>query len=436
MKNLHIISLGCPKARVDTELMWGILQQHGWSLCPEPQDADAILINTCGFLQSALDESIDTILEMADYKAGRCKRLVVTGCMVSRFSTTLSELQSALPEVDAMLTTHDIHKILNAIEQNAQESPCGDIFLQRSLAEPQSYAYLKISEGCDRRCAFCAIPLIRGPQRSRPIPSLQAEAQRLADMGCKELVLIAQELTHYGSDLGMKDGLHKLLDALEPIPGIAWIRLMYTYPVHFDEPLLERLGRGKVLPYIDMPLQHVSQRILTSMHRGVSQEAQMKLLERLRQIPGLVLRSSLIVGYPGETEAEFNELMRWVGDVKFDRLGVFTFSPEEGTQAAELPEQLPEELKQERLRRLMALQQGIHAEKMRALIGQELDVLVDGPSPEHPLVLQGRYYGQAPEVDGQVYLSYEDSDDECAAIGSLLKVRIVEARNYDLLGHV
>jgi ribosomal protein S12 methylthiotransferase len=436
MKNLHLISLGCPKARVDSELILGLAQNRSWQLCADAEEADAIIINTCGFLQSAIDESIDTILEMADYKSGRCKRLIVAGCMPSRFRENLAELRAELPEVDAFLTTNETHKIIEVLEDNAKMPVSSDIFHMRRLAAAQSYAYLKISEGCDRRCSFCAIPLIRGPQISRSIESLVGEAQNLVSTGCRELVLIAQELTHYGSDIGLKDGLNQLIDELEKIENLRWIRLMYAYPWNFSEKLMQRLGSGKVLPYIDMPLQHVSERILKSMRRGVSQLAQEQLLRRLREIPKLVLRTSLIVGYPGETDAEFNQLLDWIKEVKFDRLGVFTYSPEEGTPAAELPEQIPDELKEARYAQIMDLQQEIHREKMQALLGQTLDILVDGPSPEHPLVLQGRYYGQAPEVDGQVYLSYEDSEDEPANIGSFVKARIVEATDYDLLGHV
>ena len=259
----------------------------------------------------------------------------------------------------------------------------------------------------------------------------------LADKGVRELVLVAQELTHYGHDLGLQDGLLRLLDELEPIAGIEWIRLMYTYPWNFTEPLIARLGKGKILPYVDIPLQHVSQHILDDMRRSVKQETQDALLRRLREIPGLVLRTSLIAGYPGETEADVEMLINWIREIKFDRLGVFEYSAEPGTPAGERTDQLPEAVRIERRDRIMAAQQEIQAAKMAEMIGREVDVLVDGVSPEHELVLQGRYYGQAPEgIDGQVYLSYEESTQEPADIGDIVRVRIADAREYDLLGDV
>lgn len=435
---LHLVSLGCPKARVDSELMLGMLRVEGWELTPDPEEADAILVNTCAFLQSSTEESIDTILECADYKQNKCKKLIVAGCLPSRYEENMDELKTSLPEVDAFITTRNIPDVIRALDLKEPKTPkFPDPFLLRDLAGKQSFAYLKISEGCDRRCSFCAIPLIRGRQISRPLESLVAEARQLAQKGVRELVLVAQELTHYGDDLGMKNGLLQLIDRLEPIDGIEWIRLMYTYPWNFTDDLIHRVGKGKVLPYVDIPLQHVSQHILDDMRRSVRQETQDKLLRRLREIPGLVLRTSLIAGYPGETEEDVDQLIDWIREIKFDRLGVFEYSAEDGTLAASRPNQLPDELKCQRRNRIMEAQQAIQAEKMAAMIGQELDVLVDGPSPEHELVLTGRYYGQAPEgIDGQIYLSYEHSDKEPAQVGDIVRVRISDAREYDLLGDV
>lgn len=435
---LYLISLGCPKTRVDSELMLGLLRNQGWTLTEEPEKADAILVSTCAFLQSSIEESIDTILEMADYKQGRCKKLVVAGCLPSRYEKEMDELKAALPEVDTFLTTFQLPDIIHAIQlPKAPQAVYPDPFLLRDLVDRQSFAYLKISEGCDRRCSFCAIPLIRGKQVSRPIDSLVTEARMLADKGVRELVLVAQELTHYGHDIGLEDALLRLLDQLEPIPGIEWIRLMYTYPWNFTQPLIERIGQGKILPYVDIPLQHVSQHILDDMRRSVRQEKQDALLRRLREIPGIVLRTSLIAGYPGETEEDVDQLIQWIREIQFDRLGVFEYSPEPGTPAGERKDQLPDHVKAERRDRIMAAQQEIQAAKMAELIGRELDVLVDGVSPEHELVLQGRYYGQAPEgIDGQVYLSYENTLKEPAQIGDIVRVRVSDAREYDLLGDV
>lgn len=436
MKNLYFVSLGCPKARVDSEVMLGMLKQRGWKLTPNPAKADAILINTCAFLQSSIDESIDVILEHADYKEKRCKRLVVAGCLPSRFKNELEELKSSLPEVDAFVLTHRLPDILSALEPGLMPDPDVDYFLQRELAQKQSHAYLKISEGCNRQCAFCVIPMIRGRQISRPLESLVTEAHQLAETGIKELVLIAQELTGYGTDLDMKDGLLQLLDRLEKIDGIEWIRLMYAYPWNFTEPLIERLGQGKVLPYVDIPLQHVSQHILDEMRRHIDRETQDKLLHRLKEIPGMVLRTSLIAGFPGETEADVDELEAWIKEIEFDRLGVFEYSAEAGTVAGEREDQIPDEVKSARRDRLMMVQQQIHAKKMATMIGKELKVLVDGQSEEHELVTVGRYYGQAPEIDGQVFLSYETCDREPADIGDFVKVRVVESSEYDLVGSV
>ena len=435
---LYLVSLGCPKTRVDSELMLGMLRHQGWQLTDDPKKADAILVNTCAFLQSSIEESIDTILEMADYKEKRCKKLIVAGCLPSRYKEEMDALRASLPEVDTFLTTHQIPDIMRALRlPKAADAVFPDPFLLRDLEGRQSFAYLKISEGCDRRCSFCAIPLIRGNQVSRPIDSLVTEARMLADKGVRELVLVAQELTRYGHDLALKDGLLHLLDALEPIDGIQWIRLMYTYPWNFTQPLMDRLGSGKILPYVDIPLQHVSQPILDDMRRSVKRETQDALLRSLREIPGMVLRTSLIAGYPGETEEDVEQLIDWIREIRFDRLGVFEFSPEPGTPAGERKDQLPEEIRAERRDRIMAVQQEIHAENMAAMIGRELDVLVDGISPEHELVLQGRYYGLAPEgIDGQVYLSYETSSQEPADIGDIVRVRVTDACAYDLLGNV
>jgi ribosomal protein S12 methylthiotransferase len=435
MKNLYLVSLGCPKTRVDSEVMLGLLRKEGWCLTADPEKADAILVNTCAFLQSSIEESIDEILDCADYKSGRCRKLVVAGCLPSRFEKELTELKAELPEVDAFLTTNQLPDILKVLGPAKYPDP-DDFYLSRELEGHQSYAYLKVSEGCNRRCSFCAIPMIRGRQVSRPLDSLVTEAHQLADSGVRELVLVAQELTGYGTDIGMKDGLLRLLDQIEPIKGIEWIRLMYTYPWNFTDSLIERLGKGKVLPYVDIPLQHVSQHLLDDMRRHVTQAEQDKLLRQLREIPGMVLRTSLIAGYPGETEADVDELEQWIREIRFDRLGVFAYSPEPGTPAGDREDQVPEEEREARRDRLMEAQQEIHAEKMNEMVGQTLNVLVDGISPEHELITEGRYYGQAPEVDGKVYLSYEYCDRDVADTGEFVEVEIVEASEYDLVGRV
>ena len=357
-KNLHILSLGCPKARVDTEVMLGQLRKTGWSLTPDPERADAIVINTCAFLQESIEESIDEILAYADYKRGRCKKLIVAGCLPSRFEAEMDDLRSSLPEVDEFLTTRQIDGIVHAVD-GIYPDPDRDYFLERELASKQSFAYLKISEGCNRRCSFCTIPSIRGKQVSRPLESLIREAEGLAAAGVKEIVLVAQELTGYGTDIGLKDGIIQVIDAIEKIDGIEWIRMLYAYPWNFSDALLERVGQGKLLPYVDIPLQHVSQHILDDMRRHVTRDEQDRLLRRLRDIPGLVLRTSLIAGYPGETEDDVDELIDWIREIRFDRLGVFVYSAEPGTPAGDRADQIPLEVRQARRDRIMEAQQEI-----------------------------------------------------------------------------
>jgi ribosomal protein S12 methylthiotransferase len=434
-----MVSLGCPKARVDSEVMLAQLQNASYGLSKTPRGADAIVINTCSFLQASTQESIDTILEMADYKSkGKCKCLVVTGCLPARYG---DELGPELPEVDAFLTLAEEERLVEVLDahlgvRTRTHASVDVAFAPRVRTTRGGSAYLKIAEGCNRHCSFCTIPAIRGPQRSRSIDSLLQESRQLVTMGAKELVLIAQDLTAYGTDVGNKNALVQLIDALEGIDGLHWIRLMYAYPWNLSEALIERLGAGrKLLPYLDMPLQHVSERVLRDMRRSVSREEQVNLLRALRSVPDLVLRSTFITGFPGETEAEFEELCDWLQEVQFDRVGVFAYSPEPGTAAAAREDQIPEEIREARRDRLMTLQQGIHEQRLRRLLGRELEVLVEGASAQHPLVMEGRYYGQAPEVDGVVYLSFDESDAEVAP-GDLVQVRIDEVREYDLMGEV
>ncbi len=458
-KRLHIVSLGCPKARVDSELIAGLAFAHGWQLTHEAHAADIIVINTCGFLQSAIEESIDHILEAVEYKSNNTDKgsdltqhpntkpqIVVTGCLPSRYG--IEVLKKELPEVDYFFDTHHftaIEKLFEPTQQSQNTVPAklschhdtpSATFEKRRLAQPQSYAYLKISEGCDRQCAFCVIPQIRGKQVSRSINSLVREAQQLADFGVVELVLVAQELTHYGADIGLKNGLLQLLDKLEKIEKIRWIRLMYAYPWGFDERLIQRLGTGKILPYIDIPLQHVSQPILKAMRRNVTEKKQRQLIEKLRSHDEMTIRTSMIVGFPGESDEDFQALCRWIEEIQFDRLGVFTFCAEESTPAANMPMQIDEKCKEERYHEIMRIQQNIQAKKMQALIGKQLTVLVDGISPEHELVTQARYHGQAPEVDGVVFLSDEFARFETPRMGQFVDVEITEASEYDVVGEI
>ncbi|MCB9506313.1 MAG: 30S ribosomal protein S12 methylthiotransferase RimO [Myxococcales bacterium] len=440
-KRVHVVSLGCPKNRVDSELMLGLMRGDGYEVVDDPERADLLVVNTCAFIESAKQESIDAILDLADYKnQGTAKRLVVTGCMAQRYG---AELAAEIPEVDYFLGTNEFKRITRALAGELPERTyitAGSALYTADEDRVNTIrggsAYLKIAEGCNRSCSFCIIPKIRGPQVSRPLDDLVREARLLAASGVKELALIAQDLTSYGVDLGNRDGLERLLVALEDVDGIEWIRLHYAYPWNFTDRLIDILGSGgKVVPYVDMPLQHISDDILRAMRRNVRRDAQRELIDRLRSVDGMVLRTVFITGFPGETDAQFDELCRWVEEVRFDRVGVFAYSPEENTAAVDLPGAVPQEVAEERRDHLMALQQPISRQKNEALIGETMRVLVDGVSDEHELVLEGRYYGQALGIDGVVYLSFDDGA-RVVTPGSFVDVEIDDASEYDLLGVV
>ena len=446
VKRVHMVSLGCPKNRVDSEVMVGLLQQGDeFEMVGDAEGADIVVVNTCGFIESAKEESIEMILEMVARKdRGALEKVVVTGCLAQRYS---ADLEREIPEVDAFLGTSTFPAIARALrgELDARSyiEP-GSFLMSDEVARTNTIrggtAYLKIAEGCSRSCSFCIIPSIRGAQRSRPIDDVVAEARRLAKSGVREIILVAQDMTSYGIDLDPKTNrnyLARLLRRLDAeAEGIDWIRLLYMYPWNFSDELVEILADSeRIVPYVDMPLQHISARILKSMRRNIQREAQRTLIAKLRAVDDLVLRTSLIAGYPGETDAEFEELLAWIQEVEFDRVGVFTYSPEEGTRAAELGDQLPEELKHERRARLMGVQREISERKNRAWVGQRTEVLVDGISPEHELVFEGRHYGQAPEIDGVVYLSF-DYGGEIPKPGDLVEVEISDSTAYDLTGIV
>ncbi|MSQ00522.1 MAG: 30S ribosomal protein S12 methylthiotransferase RimO [Myxococcales bacterium] len=442
MERVHLISLGCPKNRVDSEVMVGKLQQGAFQLVDSPEEADVIVVNTCSFIRPATEESVDTILEMAQLKkTGNAKKLVVTGCMVQRYGHSL-ELE--LPEVDHFLGTGEYHRIadvLSAREGEAARSYIDtplyihDEFAPRINSWAPHSAYLKLSEGCDHRCAFCIIPQLRGKMRSRTVASLVAEARRLGDEGVVELNLVAQDSTAYGRDLGDGTDLGALLRALGRIESLQWIRLHYVYPLGVPESALRALAEeARLLKYVDMPLQHASGRMLKAMKRGVSRDGQEKVLRRVRDaIPNVTLRTTFIVGFPGETDADFDELCDFVEAERFDRVGVFTYFPEDGTPAATLPGQVDEAVKLARQKELMKRQAVISRSKHRKLVGTEDVVLVDGPSKESPLVLVARLRSQAPDVDGHVWLT---ETDESVRAGQLRTVRIVKATAHDLVGEV
>ncbi len=439
MKKIGLVSLGCEKNLVDSEVMLGLLRRRGYEITPQPERADVIVVNTCGFIDKAKQESVDTILEMAEFKnSGQCCRLVVTGCLVERYR---NEIQTEIPEVDAVLGTTQLESIIDLCEGRTPpriENPyyLYDERTPRLLTTPGYTAYIKIAEGCDRPCSFCVIPRIRGRHRSRPMDSILKEARFLAQGGVREIVLISQETTHYGSDLGMKQGLSRLLRELAKVEGIAWIRFLYAFPSQLGEDVLEAMrDEAKVCRYLDMPLQHASRRILRSMKRGGSSASLCRLLDRVRErVPGITLRTSMIVGYPGETEEEFAELCRFVETIQFDRLGAFTFSDEEEAGSYGLEGKLPPTLIERRRRRLMGIQARISRRKNRSMVGKCEPVLVEGKSSESDLLWQGRLESQAPRIDGVVLIN--DLEGAPPDSGEFGNVEITRAMNYDLVGRL
>ncbi len=413
------------------------LAELGYAMTSDPSEASLILVNTCGFLESAVQEAIDTILELARYKeSGPCKRLVVAGCMVQRYGKKLLEL---MPEVDCFLGTahfYDLERILVACNQGASRrlwiSSPRFLFhsaLPRSRSTPFFTAYVKIAEGCSNRCTYCLIPHLRGPYRSRSVKDILVEAERLAEEGVKEINLIAQDTTAFGSDRADPDALIRLLESLDAVDGIAWIRLLYAYPDRVNGALLRTMAQsGKIVPYLDIPLQHCVPRILKAMGRTTPLDGTEELIALIRHhIPDMALRTSLIVGFPGETEADFQALVAFVERVEFDHLGVFEFSPEPGTRAAKLPRQRARRTREKRREALLTLQRSLSRRRLTSQIGQTAPVLIEGFHPETELLLSGRLATQAPDVDGMVILTKGQ-----AAVGDLVLARITAAHDYDL----
>jgi len=427
-RKIHLITLGCFKNTVDSEVIAGGLTRAQFELVAEPEQADTIIINTCGFINDAKQESIDTILEAAKLKeSAGVKQLIVTGCLSQRYH---DELKQALPEVDEFFGAEDFQNLLHYLT--------GKPYLRddprhwRRLLTPPHYAYLKIAEGCDNACTFCAIPLMRGGQRSRTIPDLLDEAQRLSETGVQELIVIAQDTTSYGWDLKPKRYLYELLEELEQLPGLPWMRLLYAHPAHFSRRLIPVYQQAaKLVPYLDIPIQHAADRLLKAMQRGLGQDGIRRLLNEIREaVPEIRLRTSVIVGFPGETVEEFQELLKFLEEMAFDRLGVFTYSEEEGTTAAELEDDVPREEKLNRMDEVMALQESISLEKNEAMVGQTIEVLVDKPDPEKPGWWLGRTPWDAPEIDQVVHLQGNTSP------GSFCKVRITAAEAFSLTGEI
>ncbi len=481
---IGFLSLGCPKNLVDGEVMLGIAQHAGHELTADAASADVLVVNTCAFIDSAKQESIDAILEMAQLKqTGNCSRLVVTGCLAERYR---DELQREIPEIDAVLGTGEVDQILGAlgdrdVERGMRDADGGDgdagrgvrgaegvsalpffskafstrqpatrtpdpapripalpTYLYdaetpRLLTTPRHFAYVKVAEGCDYTCAFCIIPTLRGKFRSRGADSILREARNLAERGVKELLLISQDTTFYGIDQGERGALARLLRELNRIDGLEWIRLLYLYPTTITDDVLAAMAEcEKVCRYVDLPLQHASAGVLKRMRRPGDRRTYDKLLARIRAtVPDVTLRTTLIVGFPGETDEEFRELEQFVADTRFDHVGVFTYSHEEGTRAFALTDDVPTAIKRQRRHALMSRQKSLVAAAQKARIGREVEVLVDGPSAEHELVVEGRLRGQAPDIDSVVFLT--DCNPAEYQAGDLIRARIVGARGYDLI---
>ena len=476
---IGMVSLGCPKNLVDSEVMLGLAQRQGHELTGDAADADVLIVNTCAFIDKAKQESIDTILEMAEHKkTGACRRLIVTGCMAERYR---DELRDQIPEIDALLGTGEVPDIVGAIGGSGSpldegsgrpeqgrgarnpSYPDGLIPLLRSngepvapahvrtpassplptyiydaetprlLATPRHYAYVKIGEGCDYKCAFCIIPTLRGKYRSRPHDSIVREAEALAGRGVKELLLISQDTSFYGIDRGERGGLARLLRALNRVDGLEWIRMLYLYPTTIGDDVLDAVAESsKVCNYIDLPLQHASDAVLKRMKRPGTRAGYEKLLARIRdRVPGVTLRTTFIVGFPGETDEDFSALEGFVQSVGFDHLGVFTYSHEEGTSAHGLADDVSASTKRRRQADLMRLQKRIVVKAQKAQVGRQVRLLVDGPAAEHDLVLRARLEGQAPDIDPLVYLT--DCDPSELSQGQFIQAEIVGSRAYDLV---
>jgi ribosomal protein S12 methylthiotransferase len=439
-RTVHFVALGCPKNRVDTERMAGLAQRIGLQLVADPQAAEIIVVNTCGFIQPATEESIETVLELGRLKqTGRCTTLVMAGCLAQRHA---DELAAEMPEVDHFIGTENLPQLAQILRADAPPSrvavstpgriPLPDDEHERLLSSPLPSAYLKIAEGCDRRCSFCIIPELRGRQRSRAVGSLVREAERLVAAGARELVLVAQDTTAYGRDLEPPARLVQLLEALDSIAPLRWIRVLYAYPTAVDRELMRAMARlSRVVPYLDLPLQHVDDGVLRAMRRGHSGDLARRVIDELRrEVPGVFLRSTLLVGHPAETAAAHRALLDFVAAAELDHLGVFPFSPEEGTAAAALPDRVPAETARERAEEVLQLQREISRRRLARLHGEQLEVLVEGPSEESEYLVQGRHAGQAPEVDGVVILA------DCAGTvrpGEMVRATVTDSGDYDLV---
>lgn len=434
MKKIGMISLGCPKNTVDTELVLGDLLKNGYEITPDQEDAEIIIVNTCGFIEASKRESINTILEMSHLKTeGKCKKLIVTGCLAERYS---EELLKEIPEIDHMLGVNQYPDLKNILTKTNGRNHVHDpaqyfeSYANRVLTTPKYTAYLKIAEGCSNKCAFCIIPKMRGPFRSRTMESILDEARMLAGLGVKELNLISQDTTMYGIDLRMRDGLVRLLKSMVKVKGLEWLRLLYCYPTFINSELIDLVrDEEKICKYIDVPLQHTHDRLLKLMKRQETEKGVRDMLDELRhKIPGVALRTTFITGFPGEKEEHFRHMADFLKEMEFDHVGIFTYSNEEGTTAYSYPDPVPKKVAEARRKELMLIQKEIVHRKNTGKIGQSLPVLVEGVDGEESYLVTGRLAAQAPEIDGQVIL------EECEfTAGQIVPMRITGATDYDLV---
>ena len=448
MKKVGFVSLGCPKNLVDSEVMMGTLQQAGYEITNNPDEAETVVVNTCGFIESAKQESVEAILEATRLKEeGKAKRVVVAGCLVERYR---DDLMKELPEVDAFIGTNEVTRILEATDEtknfrslpllpigNKTATYLYDFDTPRFRATDSHTAFIKIAEGCDRPCAFCSIPSMRGSFRSRRFGSIIEEAKNLAKQEVKEVVLIAQDSSRYGEDLGEVDALAALIRALGEIAELEWVRVMYAYPTHISDAFLAAIAETpKAAKYLDMPLQHASRNVLKLMKRGGNRESLERLIARVRErVPGIAIRTTFITGFPGETDEDFEELMTFVRNCRFENVGVFTYSDEEGTPAYDLPDKVDPKIAKQRRNRLMKEQAKISKQLNKAKVGKTFPVIFEGLSQESDMLFQGRLQSQAQEIDGYILINDMPEDLE-PELGAIYHVRITEAHEYDLIGSI
>ncbi len=448
MPKVGFVSLGCPKNLVDSEVMMGILTRSGYEITPRASDADVLVVNTCSFIAPAQQESVQSILEMAEYKKfGRAQKLIVAGCLVERYR---NDIREQIPEVDAVIGTGEIEKILEACEGGLRNDDRASAHLPtylyhdltpRVLATPRHTAYIKINEGCDHPCTFCVIPQLRGKFRSRRFESVVREAENLAAAGVREISLIGQDTTFYGEELGLRDGLAVLLERLAQVEDLHWIRFLYCYPNRITPRLLDTIAvHPRLAKYLDVPLQHASRNVLARMKRGSNGDAFLRMLEKAREtVPGVSIRTSFIVGFPGETENDFRELCDFVRAAEFDWMGVFAYSDEDKSQSFALDRKVDEKTIARRRDTLMSIQKKISARKLKKNVGQQMQVMLEGPSKDTDLIWEARLQGMAPDIDGKVYITEFEGINDAAdlpAPGTLATIEITESKEYDLIGRV